>query len=540
MTRLPLVVVLALAACHATTTPAPPAAAITLATGGVIWTGDPAHPRATAIAWQGDHVLAVGDDTTVTAAAGPRAQRIDLAGRLVTPGFVDAHIHIMGGGLSLDRLDLNPYKTKKDILAAVRAYADAHPDRAWILGRGWSYQPFAPDLPTAAELDAVISERPVWLRSYDGHTGWANSKAMALAKATGNGSFKEDDMDSVARAVPSPSTEERTAALKAAFVLAASKGLTTLCEVGGALEDLDVYQALDDAKALPLRVVYGPAYDDGVPAAAARFEKLAPPTPASRLRAGPLKLFIDGVVESNTAGLLAPYADGSGSGKPPVFDRATVEKQIRDALASGQEVAYHAIGDASVRTILDAVAAIGTPARGHVRIEHLEVIDAADVARFAQLGVTASMMPIHSDPGDEPDGGVWSTKVGAARLKLAFAFKTMHDAGALLAFGSDWPVTPLDPLPALAVAATRQSANGKPPGGWITNQALPLEDALAHYTRESARALHLEADVGVLAAGKQADLVILAPGVTLDDATTFREAKVDVTVAAGTIVYRRQ
>jgi predicted amidohydrolase YtcJ len=565
MSRLTLFVLL-LAACRSPSPSAPNptqgGSAIVLR-GGAIWTGDPAKPTAEAIALVDDRIVAVGTTAEVEAAAraaGGIARTIELGGRRVVPGFIDAHIHIMGGGLSLDRLDLNGLKTRAEILGAVAAYAKAHPDRPWILGRGWGYQAFAPDMPTRQELDKVVPDRPVWLRSYDGHTGWANSKALALAgvddktvdpadgkvvREAGSkrpaGALLEGAMSLVGAKVPSATAEEKRAAVKRAVAHAAENGLTTLCEVGGALEDLAVYEALAKDGELPLRVVYGPSIDDGIAEYEPAFTRLSR-APSSRLLPGPLKGFVDGVIESNTAGLLAPPADGSGESSGLMIQPADLLVQMREADSRGMDLAYHAIGDRSVRAVLDAVAALHKEGKGkdrRFRVEHIEVIDASDLPRFKELGVTASMMPIHAEPGDEPNGGVWSKKVGPKRLPLSFAFRSITDAGAPLAFGSDWPVMTLAPLPGLGVATTRQSQGGVPPGGWVPEQRISVDEALHHYTAGSARALRLEEVTGVLRPGLQADLAVLS-GVDFAKPLTFHDGKVDLTIAAGRIVFERK
>ncbi|MSP15143.1 MAG: amidohydrolase [Myxococcales bacterium] len=559
---------LAFAACGAPPAPqlpAPPGDPIVLLHGGRIFTGDAARPRAEALAFAGDEILAVGSDDEVRRALGARAaaaRSIDLAGRWVLPGFIDAHAHILGGGFALAGLDLSGLETRAAILAAVVDWAARHPERAAITGRGWSYQAFAPGLPTREELDRAVPDRPVWLRSYDGHTGWANGRALALAglgdraapdeppgvvrdPKTGRptGALLEDAMGLVGAAFPPPSLAEREAALVRAFAHAASLGVTTLCEVGDDLGELEVYEALDARGAHTLRVVYGPSIDDGIAAYAPHHARLAAqPRRRARLLPGPLKGFVDGVIESNTAFLLAPYADGSGASPAPHLDSALLLAQLTEADALGLDVAYHAIGDAAVRSVLDAVAAAraqGLLVDRRPRIEHIEVVDAADLARFAALGVAAVMMPRHAEPGDEPDGGVWSNKVGPARLPLTFAFRSLLDAGAPLAFSSDWPVVGLAALPGLAVAATRQGADGKPAAGWVPGQRISIDEAITAYTAGAAWALRLDGVTGVLGPGLAADLVVLDASAKLEQPATLHTADVDLTIAAGRVVYER-
>lgn len=529
-------------------------------TGGKVWTGDRAHPHASAILVEHGTVRAVGDDAEVSRVAPHGARRVALRGRVVLPGFEDAHIHILGGGRSLDRVDLSSAKTKLQIAAAVHAYAQAHPDRPWILGRGWSYDTFKPAMPTAAELDAIVSDRPVYLGAYDGHSAWVNSRALALAGITAAtpepkdgtivriagsqepaGALLEDAMSLVAEKLPKSSATEKKDAIVRALQLAASLGVTSAGEVGGELEDLALYEELAQKGRLPIRVSYGPAVEDGAAAYAPRARALA--AKSGLLMGGPQKGFVDGVVESNTAQLLAVYADGTGAGTPPHLDEPTIEKQLRAARAVGLDVAYHAVGDGAVHAVLDAVERSGATGTSGARsrIEHIEVVDPADVPRFAALGVIASMMPIHADPSSEAgeEIGVWSKKLGPERLRFAFAFRTLHEAGARLAFGSDWPVAPIDPLRAIAIAVTRQNVDGQPSAGWIPAQRIDVDTALTAYTAGSAYAMRLDERTGVLKPGMAADLVVLDAAVDLARPETFRTGRVDLTVCDGRVVYER-
>ena len=539
-----------------------------LLTGGKVWTGDAARPHASAVLVVDGTIRAVGEDAEVLRAAPRGCRRVALRGRVVTPGFMDAHIHILGGGLGLDRLDLAPYKTKAEILAAIAAYAKAHPERPWIQGRGWSYDAFKPGMPTAAELDSAVGDRPAYLRAYDGHSAWASSRALALAGVTEatpdpkegtivrvagsrrpSGALLEDAMGAVEEKMPHPTAGEKKAAIVRALELAASLGVTAAGEVGGELADLALYEALEREGKLPIRVSYGPAVEDGAAPYAPRARALA--AAGGLLTGGPQKGFVDGVVESNTAQLLAPPADGSGPSAPPHLDGATIEQQLRAARAVGLDVAYHAVGDGGVRAVLDAAERAGaTSANGaRTRIEHIEVVDPADLRRFAALGVIASMMPIHADPSNEAPGGdgddadddtgVWSKKVGAARLRYAFAFRSLLDAGARLAFGSDWPVAPIDPLRGIAIAVTRQNDAGKPKAGWIPGQRIDIDAALAAYTAGSAYAMRLDGRTGTLRPGLAGDLVVLAPEASLTAPASLHHAQVDLTLVGGKVVFAR-
>jgi predicted amidohydrolase YtcJ len=532
-----------------------------LLTGGNIWTGDAARPRASALLVVGTTLAAVGQDREIERLAPDGARHVALDGRVVVPGFADAHVHILEGGLALTQLDLSAARSRAEIHSALTAYAAAHHELPWILGRGWSYQVFAPALPTAAELDAAIADRPAFLRSYDGHAVWVNSRALALARIAGttadprggtivrlaggrepSGTLLEDAISLVESKIPPLPDAAKKAAIARALALGASLGITAMGEVGGsALADLAVYEDMARAGRLPIRVSFGPPIDDvgsGIAAYAAHARALS--LARRLLTPGPIKGFVDGVVESNTAQLLAPYADGSGTGAPPHLSATVLAAQVQATRAAGVDVAYHAIGDGAVRAVLDAVARVSghSAADPRARIEHVELVDPADIPRFAELGVVASMMPIHAEPSDA-GGGTWEQKVGSGRLRYAFALRSLHDAGARLAFGSDWPVAPLDPLPAIAVAITRQNQRGLPTAGWVPGQAIDINTALTAYTAGSAYAMRLERTIGVLRAGMAADLAVLDASVRLDQAATLRLGRVDLTVCAGQVVYDR-
>jgi predicted amidohydrolase YtcJ len=360
-----------ISACSTAPSGAPsPAPAETLwLHGGSIWTGNAAAPAAQSALTSGGKILAIGDEAMVAAKAhGLKAREIDLHGRTVVPGFIDAHVHILSGGLGLERLNLATagVHSREETLAAIRQYAQEHADRPWILGRGWSYELWKPGFPTREELDRAVPDRPVYLRSYDGHSGWANSKAIELAGLNekspdpkdgkiirtpgGNrpqGTFLEEAMELISKQVPKPSFEERRAAVLRALNHAAQTGVTALCEVGDSLENFSVYESLDRDGLLPVRVIYGPAIDDGIEAySKVRAQFLASRKGSSMLWPGPLKGFVDGVVESNTAGLLLPYSDGSGRGAPPHLTRNTMSQQVR---AAGREVGAAAHNRARVR-----------------------------------------------------------------------------------------------------------------------------------------------------------------------------------------------
>ncbi len=533
-----------------------------LLTDARVWTGATQTP-ASAVAVHQGLIVSVGSNKEARAAleaAGARdACHVSLDGRWLLPGLIDTHLHVLGGGLQQTRVDFSTAHTRDETLALLAAYAKAHPDAAWILGRGWSYDAFAPGFPTREELDRAVPDRPVYVRAYDGHTGWANSKALAAAGIDANtpepkvgridraadgktpaGTLHEDAMKLMDHGLPPVSVAEKRAAIVSAGKTAAAAGLTTLGDLGGPLGDLDVYSALAQEGLLPVRVAYGPSVDDGAKAYAAAIQRLGG-LPGPLLVAGPLKGFVDGVVESNTASLLAPYADGTT--QAPNAQELSVdvmEQQMRQASAEGLDIAYHSVGDASVRSVLDAAARVRQSVQPHhsrIRVEHIEVLAPENAPRFAALDVTASVMPFHATPEDVPGADVWSQKLGPARLEHAFPLRELLNAKAALACGSDWPVMDLSPLKGLAVAVTRQNEHGKPEGGWTPHQRITMDEALTCYTSGAARALGLEKVTGRIAKGLTADLVILGGGVELDSPQSLNSGAVELTLVNGRVAF---
>lgn len=562
-----LLVLLAVSACKTSApnlpTPlgTPPAEGVLL-TNARIWTGDVRRPWVEALGIAGAVIVAAGSDAEVRAAManvlGAHTRQVNGNGRLVVPGFIDAHVHLLKGGLERGALDLSGAQNAEQMQARLASFAANQPERKWITGRGWNYGAFASGLPHRATIDAVVADRPVFVVSYDGHGAWVNGQALLAAgigpdtpdppggrivrdeQGAATGVLLESAIDLVENLIPPPSNEARQIAIVQTAKSFLRKGITTICEIGGDLDDLALYDELAQSGRLPIRVVFAPSIDVGMDRYDVQRRRLqAARTPQARVLPGPMKDFVDGVVEANTAALLEPPADGSGPASPPLLTSENLRAQIRQADALGIDLAYHAIGDGAVRAVLDAVQSVNTEAqRPHrrLRIEHIEVVAPQDLSRFKDLGVVASMMPLHAAPGDEPGGSLWSNKLGPQRLRHAFAFRSLLDAGAALAFGSDWPVMGLDPLEGVAIASTRSGRNGKPEGGWIPHQRIAAAEALSAYTRGAAHALRIEDIVGTLAAGMAADLVVLSPNVEINDGASFFAGDIDMVIVRGQVV----
>jgi predicted amidohydrolase YtcJ len=543
--------------------PAEPPADLIL-TGGRVWTAEPAAPWAEAIAVRDGRILYVGDPAGAARYRGPRTRVAELGGRLVLPGFNDSHIHLMGGALSLERVDLIEDQSVEAVQARIRAFAASAPASPWVLGRGWLYGSFPGGLPTRQQLDAVVPDRPAYMECYDGHSGWANSKALALAgitkdtkdpvngtivrdPATGEptGALKESATALVEAKIPIPGPEERYRLLLRALRRLNSQGITSVQDAGYTPAQLDadlplLERALGEDQ-LTVRITasvqMGPGAVEGpIARATALAKRLAGP----RLRFGAVKGYVDGVIEAHTAAMLEPYVDAShGSGKPN-WDAAALDSAVIAADREGLQVYLHAIGDRGVRMALDAHEAArranGRPDR-RGRIEHIETISPADYPRFRALGVIASMQPLHANP-DQNNTDVWSRNIGPDRASRGFSWGNVERAGGRLVFGSDWPVVTSDVMRGLYCAVARKTRQGTPAAGWLPEQAVSLENALRHYTIDGAYASFEEKDKGSLAVGKRADLVVLSEDLFKRPAEAILKTRILLTVMDGRTVHR--
>lgn len=513
-----------------------------------------------AILLRGTDVVAVGARADLAAQA-PGARVVDAQGGLVLPGFHDAHVHLTSGGFAKTRVDLSEAKDLAQTLAAVKAYADENPDAPWIQGRGFAYGIGSNDgMPTRQDLDSVVPDRPVYLRAYDGHTAWVNTKALQVAgvgkdtkdpvdgkidreqDGTPSGTLREGAMSLVGEKVPAPTRAQKKEALAAAVRHVVRLGVTSADHITYDVEEFAIARELEREGRLPLRLSISPLlWDD--PAKDpdwALYEKLRAEATTPRVRFGFLKGFVDGVVESKTAAMLAPYEQSTEKGAP-LIPPERLKALVAEAHRRGFQVALHSIGDAAVRLSLDAYEAAQ---KAHPdkklrhRVEHIEVIDAADLPRFKALDVVASMQPFHANPGgDAPDDGPWSENLGAARRRMTFPWRMLLDAGAPLAYGSDWPVMSADPLRGVAVALTRRDEQGRPKDGWNAHQAVTAPEALRAYAVERGRADGPATEVGTIAAGQRADLVLLSPDVRLEAPATLWRGTVRAVVVDGAVAY---
>ncbi len=526
---------------------------------GRVWLGGTTFAQALAI--RGERIVAVGTRAQVMRLAGKRTIRLDAQGGSILPGLQDAHIHLMSGGTSLNQVDLSGTVTLADVQARIRAYVAAHPGQGWIQGRGWVYPSFPGALPVKAQLEAVVADRPAFLRAYDGHTGWANSKALALAGITAQtpdpvggtivrdaqgqptGVLKEAAQALMDPALPKLTREDKLAAIRSGVAAAHRVGITAIGEAGATAEEFSLFLESQQRGDLQLRTTAAlqvdPETTDAELKALTEIRRTLKPN--DLLRTGAIKMYIDGVVESHTAWLLAPYTDQPGRGqtqwKPELFRQRVLELD-----REGWQIWVHAIGDGGVRLVLDAYEAAAqaqpAPERGRRhRIEHAETVDAADVPRFAALNVVASQQPLHGTP----EGlDAWIPPLGPVRAAQGWVYGSIRAAGGHLAFGSDWPVVTLDPRIGLHQALTRTDLVGKPPGGWLPAQCLPLAAALEAYTSGAAWAAFDEGRLGRLAVGRLADVVIFGRDLFTTPAQEIPRVPVKATIFNGRIVYRAE
>jgi len=533
---------------------------------GRVWTAEANPAWAEALAVRDGRVVAVGTTSEVETLRGPKTEVIHLGGRLVLPGFEDAHLHLIDGAISLDRVDLADLPDLPRIQSRIKEWARAHPHQPWILGGGWAYGSFPGGLPTRQQLDAVVASRPALIESYDVHTAWANTRALALAGITRTskdpeggvivrdpktgeptGVLKEKPaVDLVRLKVPLPGPGERYQSLLKGLRLLNSLGITSVQDAGllSPGEDVDADLAmLDRARRegrLSVRVAAAIHLEPGkTEATVAHAKKLAARYRDAMLRVVGVKLFVDGVIESKTAAMLEPYAGDTASGSPNWTPEA-LNEAVTAADREGLQAWLHAIGDLGVRMALDAHEA-ALRANGRLdrrgRIEHLETLDPSDYARFKPLGVIASMQPLHANP-DQNALSVWAGNLGSARASRAWSWAALEKAGARLAFGSDWPVVTPSVMRGLYCAVTRKTKDGTPPGGWLPQHAITLESALRHYTIDAAYAAFGEAQRGSLEVGKRADLVVLSEDVFKGPPETMLKARALLTLMDGKPVFR--
>jgi predicted amidohydrolase YtcJ len=523
---------------------------------GRVWTGDSARPWAGGVAIAGDSIVAVGDSGEIARRVGEGTRVIATAGGMVTPGFMDGHLHFVDGGFQLASVDLRPADSPEDFIARLAAYAAEKQPGEWITGGDWDHErwPGAP-LPRREWIDSVTPNNPVFVNRLDGHMGLANSAALRLAKLdrrtrdipggvivrdprTGEptGILKDEAMGPVYGVLPSPTGEQRDRALRRAMEHAASRGITTVAHVSVPWGDLAAYLRARDAGTLTIRAaLYFPLQD---------WKRVADTVAKigrgdDQVWIGGVKGYVDGSLGSTTALFYEPYDDDKSTPGVLTTPEDSLRRWIGAADSAGLQVAVHAIGERAnglLLDIFDSLAQAHGSRDRRFRLEHAQHLRRQDIDRIARTGVVASMQPYHA-----ADDGRWAEKrIGPERIKTTYAFRTLLDRHAHLAFGSDWTVAPIEPILGIHAAVTRRTLDGKNPDGWIPEEKISVEEALRAYTAGNAYGIFVEGRRGKLAPGYQADLVLLDRDLTRVAPETIDQTQVQATVVAGKVVFSRE
>jgi len=525
---------------------------------GKIWTVDDKRPEAEAVAVLGNRIAAVGSTEEIRKWIGANTKVIDLQGKRVTPGFNDSHVHFLDGGMGLASVQLRDARTPEEFRDRIRDFAAKAPKGRWILNGNWDHENWTPPaLPTRRLIDEVTPDNPVFINRLDGHMCLANSPALKLAGVTREtpdpaggaivrdadgeptGVLKDAAMNYVYKVIPNPSEEVMAEAIRAALAYAAENGVTSVQDMSASPEVFGVYQKLLANGELTVRV-YGlqPLSEWGRLARAgvrAWFGN-------DKLKVGGLKGFADGSLGSTTALFFEPYLDApktSGLPSDEMFPEGKMLNNILGADRAGLQIAVHAIGDKANKTILDLFAEVerrNGPRDRRLRIEHAQHLRPEEIKRFGAERVIASMQPYHAI-----DDGRWAeNRIGPSRAKGTYAFRSLLDAGATLAFGSDWFVAPMEPLMGIYAAVTRRTLDGKRPQGWVPEQKITVAEAVRAYTMGSAYASGDEKIKGSIEVGKLADLVALSADIFKIDPVEIEKTKVVMTIFDGKVIYERR
>jgi hypothetical protein len=518
---------------------------------GTIWTGNDQQPWAEAFAIVGDSIVAVGSKMEIDKWIGPETEVTEsFRGNLIVPGFIDCHTHFMDGGFALSSVQLRDAKTPCEFIERIKAFAQSQPKGVWILNGDWDHENWGGELPSRDWIDSVTQDNPVWINRLDGHMSLANTAALKSAgieesvrpvaggtivrnsKGRLTGIFKDNAMSLVARAVPEATMEQEDAALEAAMNYVASHGVTSVHNVSGYMQ---VFERARQEQKLKTRIYAGMMLEEWKLLSIkineyGRGDKW--------LRIGSLKEFVDGSLGSHTAAFFEPYADAPEDSGFFITPENLLYQRIKSADSAGLHIMTHAIGDKAIHTLLNIYQRVmienGVRDR-RFRIEHAQHIHPDDIPRFAELEVIPSMQPYHAI-----DDGRWAEKlIGYERCKTTYAFHSLFEAGAKVAFGSDWFVAPPIPMEGIYAAVTRQTLDGKNPDGWIPEQKISVEQALKAYTLNAAYASFEEKIKGSIETGKLADYVILNQNLFEIPPASIRDVQVVQTVVGGKPVFVR-
>jgi predicted amidohydrolase YtcJ len=560
------VVVLALSGCHKEIARTSQDADIVIRNARV-YTVDAARPWAEAVAVKNDRIAWVGDDKSAQSYVGPNTKVVDARGRLVLPGFIDSHFHVLLGG-NPDVLRIENANTLEEIQHQVREFANKRPELTWIEVEGWNYSAFPNGtLPAWKDLQGLTGGRPAFLVAYDYHTIWMNREALqefgitrksekvifaeklekdpktgeptGIVTGFGSTGLSEDAEAELRKHLPSHAAEAISRDVASNVAAAVKAGITTVVDPQSYLEDLDIYSRLRGEGKLPARLQVALFHRRGTTEGTLKlFDDARQKYNDDWLRVSAIKLYIDDVIEPHTAALLEPYADRPNTRGELDYPAEEFKEVVARLDRMKFQVFIHSIGDRGIRTALDAIEYAeqqnGPRDRRHEMI-HIECLNEKDIPRFKQLGVTACMQPRHCAPDIT---GQWAKAVGPARWKYAWAFRSLRDSGATLAFASDWNVAEMEPLIGIYTALTRKGLDGKPEGGWVPEQTIDLETAIRGYTINGAYANFVESNRGSITAGKYADLVMVSDDLFKIPADKIKDAKVVWTMVGGKEVWK--
>jgi len=519
-----------------------------------VWTGDPALPWAEALSVAGDRILRVGTSDEIRAAEATRT--VDAMGKLVVPGFIDTHVHLTEGGLSLAGVQLRDVKSREEFAERIRAFAATVPPGTWILHGEWDHTVWGGELPTRQWIDAVTPDHPVWVTRLDGHMSLANSAALKLANVTRatrevaggqivrdakgdpTGILKDNAASLVDAVVPATPVELKDRALAAAMKHVNERGVTSVHHLGD-FDGLETFARAHKAGTMTTRIYAAVPLSE--------WERLRDVLAAKTyggndgrgdnwLRIGGLKGFVDGSLGSHTAAFNQPFDDAPNDRGLLVSTPEDLYQWVSGADKAGLHVMVHAIGDRANDLILDIYQKVGQEngARDRrFRVEHAQHLTAAAIPRFGALGVIASMQPYHAI-----DDGRWAGKLIGDRVRTTYAFRTLLDTKARLSFGSDWSVAPVSPILGIYAAVTRRTLDDANPQGWVPEQKITVEEALRAYTATAAYASFEENEKGSIAAGRLADVVMLDRDLFKIPPEQIRDAQVNLTMVGGKVVYQ--
>ena len=545
---------MALLGAHAQSKPS----ATLIVTNAAVYTVDKQRPKAESVAVIGDRIVAVGAHADIELWRGPQTKVIDAHGKLLLPGFNDAHVHFIQGGAQLEQVNLVDASSPEEFVKRIATQVAKTPKGEWIQGGRWDETKWSkPELPTKELVDPVTHDTPIFLERYDGHAALANSAAMKLAGVTvktadlpggvivrdanGNltGIFKDAAMTLISKAIPPMTPDQRLRAARAALKHAASLGVTSVQHMNPEFADVAAYSELAEKGELTTRIYAAPMETEWRDQAKVGIRRA---WGSSALRLGAVKGYADGSLGSRTAYMFEPFADDPGNRgllSDEMHPPSAMRNRLMQADAAGLQIRVHAIGDRAISMILDIFGDIEKEHGYHDQrfaIEHAQHMALKDFERFAKLHVIASMQPYHAI-----DDGRWAEgRLGHDRARYSYAWRSFLDHGVTLAFGTDWPVAPLDPILGLYAAVTRATLDGKHPGGWIPEEKITLPEAIEAYTMGAAFAEFQDREKGSITPGKLADMVILSDNIFDLKPEAIRNVKVKTTIVGGKVVYGEQ